>query len=114
VLDGAGDATTGALAQALEFAGTVVSYSSVTGQPAQVGCGDTIYRQVTVRGLWVPNFFREAPREELENTYVELAELVADGTLHVEVEATYPVAEYRKALDHARQPGRTGKILFRP
>ncbi len=114
VLDGTGDASTGALASALEFAGTVVSYSSVTGQPAQVGLGDTIYRQVAVRGLWIPNWLRDASREELENTYVELAELVADGTLRTEVEATYPVAEFRKALDHARQQGRTGKILFRP
>ncbi|GAA1575068.1 hypothetical protein GCM10009789_30650 [Kribbella sancticallisti] len=114
VLDGTGDATTGALAQALEFEGTVVSYSSVTGQPARVGLADTIYRQVAVRGLWIPNWLPNAPaggdREHLRRA----GRTVADGTLQGRVEATYPVAEYRKALDHARQPGRSGKILFRP
>lgn len=114
VLDGTGDASAGALAQAVEFGGTVATYSSVTGAPSQVGLGDSIYRQVSVRGIWIPNWFRDASREEVENTLVELAELVADGTLRLQVDASYPVAEYRKALDHARQPGRTGKILFRP
>ncbi|NEA35233.1 zinc-dependent alcohol dehydrogenase family protein [Streptomyces sp. SID13031] len=114
VLDGTGDATVGALAQALEFEGTVVSYSSVTGQAPQVGLGDSIYRQVKLRGLWMVNWLQNSTPEEIASTYGELAELVAQGVISAEVEATYPVAEYRKALDHARQPGRTGKIVFKP
>ncbi|TCN37557.1 NADPH:quinone reductase-like Zn-dependent oxidoreductase [Kribbella orskensis] len=114
VLDGTGDATAGALAQSLEFEGTVVSYSSVTGAPTAIGLGDSIYRQLSLRGLWIVNWLNNASREELEQTYTELAALVADGVLRAEVEATYPLAEFRKALDHARQGGRSGKILFRP
>lgn len=114
VLDGAGDATVGALASALEFEGTVVSYSSVTGQPVPVGLGDSIYRQLKLRGLWIVNWLQNSTPEEIATTYGELAELVAQGVLSAEVEASYPVAEYRKALDHARQPGRTGKIIFKP
>ena len=114
VLDGAGDATVGALASALEFEGTVVSYSSVTGQSPQVGLGDSIYRQLKLRGLWIVNWLQNSTPEEVASTYAELAELVAQGVLRAEVEATYPVAEYRKALDHARQSGRTGKIVFQP
>jgi NADPH:quinone reductase-like Zn-dependent oxidoreductase len=114
VLDGAGDATVGALASALEFEGTVVSYSSVTGQSPQVGLGDSIYRQLKLRGIWIVNWLQNSTPEEIASTYAELAELVAQGVLRAEVEASYPVAEYRKALDHARQPGRTGKIVFKP
>lgn len=114
VLDGTGDATVGALAQALKFEGTVVSYSSVTGQAPQVGLGDAIYRQLKLRGLWIVNWLQNSTPAEIATTYAELAELVAQGVLRAEVEATYPVAEFRKALDHARQPGRSGKILFTP
>jgi NADPH:quinone reductase-like Zn-dependent oxidoreductase len=113
VLDGTGDATAGALAQSTEFGGTVASYSSVTGQPTQVGLGDSIYREVGLRGFWIVNWQNNAPREELERTYAELAELAAKGVVSSEVEATYQLADYRQALEHARRPGRTGKILFK-
>jgi NADPH:quinone reductase-like Zn-dependent oxidoreductase len=112
VVDGTGDATAGALAQSAEFGGTVASYSSVTGQPTQVGLGDSIYREVGLRGFWIVNWQNNAPREELERTYVELAELAAKGVVRSEVEATYKLADYRQALEHARRPGRAGKILF--
>jgi NADPH:quinone reductase-like Zn-dependent oxidoreductase len=114
VLDGTGDATAGALAQAAEYGGTVVSYSSQTGQAPAVGLLDYIYRQLSLRGLWMVNWLHDTPREELERTYSELAGLVAKGVLSTEVEATYPLAEFRKALEHARQQGRSGKVLFRP
>ena len=113
VLDGTGDATAGALAQAAEFEGTVVSYSSVTGQPVQVGLGDSIYRQLSLRGLWIVNWLQNASREELEKTYVELAELAAKAVVRADVEATYPLTDFRKAFEHARQQGRTGKVLFK-
>jgi NADPH:quinone reductase-like Zn-dependent oxidoreductase len=114
VLDGTGDATAGALAQAAEYGGTVVSYSSQTGQVPAVGLLDYIYRQLSLRGLWMVNWLNNRPREELERTYSGLAALVAKGVLSTEVEATYPLAEFRKALEHARQQGRSGKVLFRP
>lgn len=114
VVDGAGDSTVGALAQATELGGTVVVYSTVTGQPPQVGVRDTIYRDLTTAGFWIINWTRTASQAELETTYGELARLTAEGVLHARVEATYALEEYAKALQHAEQPARTGKILFRP
>ncbi|ONI77530.1 hypothetical protein BWI15_03195 [Kribbella sp. ALI-6-A] len=113
-LDGTGDSTIGALAQAVEYGGTVASYSSVTGQPPAVGLGDYVYRQLSLRGLWIVNWLTNAPRAEQEKTYTELAGLIAAGVLSVEVAATYPLADYRKAWQHAQQAGRSGKVLFRP
>lgn len=113
-LDGTGDETIGALAQAVEFGGTVVSYSSVTGQAPVIGLGDSIYRQLSMRGLWIVNWLSTAPKAELDKTYTELAALVTSGVLSLEVGATYSLADYRKAWDHAREQGRSGKVLFRP
>jgi NADPH:quinone reductase-like Zn-dependent oxidoreductase len=112
VLDGAGDSTVAALGRSLEFGGTVVSYSSVTGQPVDVGRGDFIFRELTLRGYWLINWIRSAPRQEIEETYTNLAELVAQGVLRSSVEAVYPLEKYRDAFAHARRPGRSGKILF--
>jgi NADPH:quinone reductase-like Zn-dependent oxidoreductase len=112
VLDGAGGTTPSALAGALEFGGTVVSYSSTTGESSPLSLGDLIYREITLRGFWLINWIRNAPRAEIEKTYSELADLVARGVLTVPVEATYALEQYREAFAHARTSGRAGKVLF--
>jgi NADPH:quinone reductase-like Zn-dependent oxidoreductase len=46
--------------------------------------------------------------------YAELAGLVAEGVLRADVEATYPLVEYRAALEHTVRAHRGGKIVFLP
>jgi NADPH:quinone reductase-like Zn-dependent oxidoreductase len=111
VVDGTGDQTAAALAEATELNGTMVSYSSVTGRTPSVGLGDYIYRQLRLIGLWMITWTRTAPPAELAETYGELVRLTNDGVLRTHVEATYPLGEYAAALEHAE---RAGKILFRP
>jgi NADPH:quinone reductase-like Zn-dependent oxidoreductase len=114
VLDGAADASTAALARSLEFGGTVAGYSTTTGRSAAIGVRESIFHEVVLRGLWVVNWIRSAPRDEVARVYTELADLVEQGVLHADVEATYPLEQYREALAHAGRPYRSGKILFRP
>jgi NADPH:quinone reductase-like Zn-dependent oxidoreductase len=53
-------------------------------------------------------------RPELQALYADLAARIADGTLRVEVEATYLIEEIKAALAHAGRAGRSGKILVLP
>lgn len=112
VLDGASGTTPVALAGALEFGGTIVSYSSTTGESFAAPFGDLVYRELSLRGFWLINWLRNAPRAEIEATYATLAELVAQGELSVPVAATYPLERYEEAFGHARAADRTGKVLF--
>ena len=52
-------------------------------------------------------------RPDVEALYADLAARIADSTLQVEVEATYPIEEIKAALAHAA-PGRAGKVLVLP
>jgi NADPH:quinone reductase-like Zn-dependent oxidoreductase len=112
VLDGAGDATAGKLAGSLEFGGTVVAYSSRTNVISPLPLGDHIFRELQLRGMWLINWVRNAPREEITETIGHLAGLVDKGQLSAAVEATYPLEKYQDAFAHANQEGRSGKILF--
>jgi NADPH:quinone reductase-like Zn-dependent oxidoreductase len=112
VLDGVGGPTPGDLARSLEFGGTVVSYASATGQPAMVPARDLIFRDLQVRGFWLVNWLRTAPRAEIEETYARLDGLLRQGILHAAVAGTYPLGEYRAAFAQARSAGRPGKVLF--
>ncbi|MFJ3407388.1 zinc-dependent alcohol dehydrogenase family protein [Promicromonospora sp. NPDC090134] len=114
VLDGQGGSVVAELATALRPGGTVVAYSSVTGEPQIIGLGDLIYKEITLTGFWLVNWVRSAPRAEIEALYTELAGLVADGTLSVPIGATFPLKQFQAAFEAAFGPERTGKVLFTP
>ena len=67
---------------------------------------------MTLRGFWLVTWFSTAQAERIAAVYGRLGRLVADGTLHTPVEATYPLREARAALAHAGREGRGGKVLL--
>jgi NADPH:quinone reductase-like Zn-dependent oxidoreductase len=112
VLDGAGGSVPGTLATALEFGGTVVSYSSPTGEPPAVPLGNLVFSELAVRGFWLTNWVRSAPRAEIEKVVGDLVDLVARGVLAVPVDSTYPLDRYEEAFARNASPDRAGKVLF--
>jgi NADPH:quinone reductase-like Zn-dependent oxidoreductase len=102
------------LADCLGEGGTVVNYGLLSGQPCQLGAHHTIFKGITLRGFWLQKALTSMARPEIEKLYAELGARVADGTIHVEIEATYPIEEIKAALAHAEQEGRSGKILVLP
>jgi len=107
----AGEAVT-TLVSSLARGGTLVSYGGLSGAPVTVGPVDLIFRDIQVRGFWQKHWLDRTPREEVAAPYARLASLVADGTLHAPVAASYPLEQYREAIAHAMDPGRAGKVLF--
>jgi NADPH:quinone reductase-like Zn-dependent oxidoreductase len=75
---------------------------------------DVIYRDIALRGFFILNWLRDTPRERLHRLYGELSQLVGEGAIHAEIEATYPLERYSEALLHAAKNSRNGKILFIP
>jgi mitochondrial enoyl-[acyl-carrier protein] reductase / trans-2-enoyl-CoA reductase len=102
------------LADCLADGGTVVNYGLLSGQPCQLGAHHTIFKGITLTGFWLQKALTAMARRDLEALYADLAARVADGSLHVEVEATYPIEEIKAALAHAGSEGRSGKILVLP
>jgi NADPH:quinone reductase-like Zn-dependent oxidoreductase len=112
VLDGAGGNTQVALTNALEFGGTVVSYSSTTGEAPVMPLGTLVFGEVIHRGVWVVNWFRTASRAEIEEVVAKMVDLVARGVLSVPVDSTFSLDEYQKAFARHNSPERTGKVLL--
>jgi len=115
LLEGTGDpAEVAKLVGLVEENGTVVAFSSATGQTPAVPLPDLIYRGISLRSFYILGWLRDTPRERLEEIYGGLAELVAAGVIGAEVEATYALDQFPVALAHAQQTGRSGKVLFTP
>jgi trans-2-enoyl-CoA reductase len=113
-IDAVGGAMVLRLADCLAEGGTVVNYGLLSGQPCQLGAHHTIFKGITLTGFWLQKALTSMARADLDALYADLASRVADGTLQVEVEATYPIEEIKAALAHAEREGRSGKILVLP
>ncbi|MGH6920970.1 MAG: zinc-dependent alcohol dehydrogenase family protein [Geminicoccaceae bacterium] len=113
-IDAVGGEAVMRLADCLDEGGTVVNYGLLSAKPCMLGAHQTIFRGITLTGFWLQKALTSMARAELEKLYADLAERVADGTLRVEIEATYPIEQIQEALEHAGREGRSGKILVMP
>lgn len=102
------------MANALAPGGTIATYGGMGRQPLRVPNGLLIFKDIRWRGFWVSKWYQEATVEEQAAMFRELMPLAASGTLHAPVAATYGLEDFAKALEHAAQGQRAGKILFRP
>jgi NADPH:quinone reductase-like Zn-dependent oxidoreductase len=113
-LDAVAGEATGRLSRCLTPGGTLIVYGLLSSPDCTVPAADLVFRDITLRGYWFTPWFEHAPAEDLAATYAELGQLVADGTIRVAIEATYPMERVRDALAHAAMAGRAGKVLLLP
>jgi NADPH:quinone reductase-like Zn-dependent oxidoreductase len=52
--------------------------------------------------------------DEIQVMYTQLTGRLLDGTIHVDVEATYPLQQISAAMAHAKRESRGGKVQLRP
>ncbi|MFC3613433.1 zinc-dependent alcohol dehydrogenase family protein [Lutimaribacter marinistellae] len=111
-LDAVGGQATGALAESLAPGGVVVVYGLLSGEPSVIDARDLVFRDITVTGFWLSEWFGKADRSKIGRLNGFLAEQLAQGRLSVDVAGRYPLEQYAEAMRHAAAAGRDGKILF--
>ena len=113
-IDAVSGAATGRLADCLCESATLVSYGRMSGEPCAVQPDAFVFRDLTLRGFWLVNWFRRTPEEQRRALVDELARLITQGTLHAPIHATYDVSEIKEAVTCAASGERSGKILIVP
>jgi len=113
-IDAVGGASCMHMADCLSDGGTVVNYGFLSGDPCMLTPSHTIVHQISLVGFWLVKNLFAGPREDIERTYAEVAQLFIDGVLHSPVEATYTLDQVADALEHAGRESRDGKIVFTP
>ena len=113
-IDAVGGGATGRLADCLCQGATLVNYGRLSGEPCAVQPEAFVFRDLTMRGFWLVNWFRRTPEHERAAVVREAAGLIATGRLHAPIHATYDVSEIKEAVAAAASGGRTGKILIVP
>ena len=110
-LDAVAGAATGRMAQCIAEEGTVCTYGAMSGQNADIPIGEIVFRGVTFTGFMLGRFLGRRSPEEIRAIYAELAEGIADGTIHAPVDSVYSIENIRDALIRAQTGGRHGKVL---
>jgi NADPH:quinone reductase-like Zn-dependent oxidoreductase len=113
-LDPVGGSGTERLADALARQGLCINYGMLTREPLALRPDQTIFKGITLRGFWLSALLSRMTLPQREALFTELAGLLADGTLHGEVAATYAIEDVAAALRHAEKPERSGKVLLLP
>ena len=101
-------------ADALADEATVINYGRLSGENPQLSPHQCVFKRVTLTGFWLVPWLQRMPRAEIAMLYSGLAKHVADGSLHVPVQATFPIEEIKQALAVANGYHRAGKVLVTP
>jgi NADPH:quinone reductase-like Zn-dependent oxidoreductase len=113
-VDAVGGAATGRLADCLCRDAILVNYGRMSDEPCTVRPDAFVFRNLTVRGFWLADWFRRAPQTQRAALLGEVAGLIANGTLRAPIHATYDVSEIKEAVRVAASGGRSGKVLIVP
>jgi NADPH:quinone reductase-like Zn-dependent oxidoreductase len=109
-VDGVGDTSTTNLLGCLAEKAVHVFYSTISGKPSIVPATHFIFRDISMRGFWLANWFRDAKPDQITEMYDRLTPLVASGAISAPIAGTYSFAEIAEAVAVASK--NRGKALF--
>ena len=112
-LDMVADSSTLNLMNALAPNGIVVAYSAMSGKPTMIGSAlNVIFRNMSIRGFWLFNWYKTATPEKLMAMYELLAGMVASGTITAPIAGSYGLDRFAEALAEAARF--KGKVILTP
>src|SRR5260370_276657 len=89
-VDGVGDTSTTNLLGCLAEKGVHVFYSTISGKPSVVSATHFIFRDISMRGFWLANWFNRARPDQITEMYDRLTPLVASRAIRAPIAGTYP------------------------
>ncbi|MFW5883225.1 MAG: MDR family NADPH-dependent oxidoreductase [Verrucomicrobiota bacterium] len=110
-LNSVGGESVSSMIKAMGNGGTVVTIGGMTTEPVKFPTRFLIFNDVRLVGLWFDRWLKTHNQAETEALYAKIFEAINQGILKLPIEARYALADYKKAIEHNKQP-RLGKIVF--
>ena len=112
VLDCVGGPTGSEALRALTPGGRMVCYGTLSREPISLPPRDIMMPMTSVEGFYLAAYLAKRTLLQRLGLVRKTAKLIESGVLGTPVEQTYPLGALHEALEHARRPGRAGKILL--
>jgi trans-2-enoyl-CoA reductase len=113
-IDAVGGSQIVRFADALADEATVVTYGLLSGENPQLTPHQCVFKRICLTGFWLMPRLQKMPQTQIVALYDRLAKRIADGTIHVPVQATFPIEDIKKAVALTNAYGRAGKVLVTP
>ena len=112
VLDCVGGPTGSEALRALSPGGRMVCYGTLSREPISLPPRDIMMPMTSVEGFYLAGYLAKRTLLQRFGLVRKTAKLIESGVLGTPVEQTYRLDALQEALEHARRPGRAGKILL--
>jgi len=116
-LDGIAGEATERIAACVAEGGTVACYGLASqNENCLISVHSLLFRDIRLVGHYIARSREGRSREQSQEIYTKMGELVVNGTLSAQIAGVYPLARIREAMVHALKHGeeRTGKIILVP
>jgi NADPH:quinone reductase-like Zn-dependent oxidoreductase len=90
----------------------MICYGTLSREPMSLPPRDVMMPMTSVEGFYLSAYLARRTLFQRLGLVRKTAKLIERGVLGTSVEHTYRLDALHAALDHARRPGRTGKILL--
>jgi len=100
------------LMELLSPEGTLVTYGAMSRRSLKVPNKFLIFKNLTLRGLWITRWLEQAGTAELFEVLDPLAKLMLHGDLRLAVDEVIPMQDHRRAMHRAQEAGRAGKVIL--
>ena len=112
VLDCVGGATGSEVLRTLTPGGRMVCYGTLSREPISLPPRDILMPMTSIEGFYLAAYLANRSLFQRLGLVRKTAKLIESGVLSTSVERTYRLDDLHEALEHARRPGRTGKVLL--
>lgn len=113
-VDSVGGKAAGQILSLLGDDSLLVSFGTMSGGAMEIGSGDLIFKQATVKGFWGAKVSAAMSPADKAQLMAELIRLVISGELTLPVGGIYGLDQVKEAVTASVTAGKAGKILLRP
>jgi NADPH:quinone reductase-like Zn-dependent oxidoreductase len=107
-----GGATGSEVLRTLTPGGRMVCYGTLSREPISLPPRDILMPMTSIEGFYLAAYLANRSLFQRLGLVRKTAKLIESGVLSTSVEQTYRLDDLHEALEHARRPGRTGKVLL--
>lgn len=101
------------VAKSLAQKGCMVTYGAMGMQPLEMPNGLLIFKNVSFEGFWLSQWYKHAQPLDVKSMFGTIFSIIEKDPLSIPVETTYPLRDFKQALEHAKSGGKNGKVLFK-
>ncbi|MBN1404227.1 MAG: 2-enoyl thioester reductase domain-containing protein [Opitutales bacterium] len=101
------------LIKSLANSGRMVTFGGASFEPIRFPTRFFIFNDIVLKGFWMDRWYKTNSRERVNIMMSKIYAMMRDGTITAPVEASYPLSQFKEAIERSNQP-RCGKIMLLP